>query len=208
MSVLAEDPWDWKDDEPKVDEAEIVDAEVVEESSVELRMTPFGPAKGASKHPKGCQCQRCKGFEPGNTWQLKHGARSERMITPVAQWYMNHALNDEGMPEYLRAPNFQTAVLAWARAEAKRELLEEWIAKMTPEEMMTPAKSGVKSPIEQWRVMDQHCRALRADLGMNPAAFAKIKKDMGIAQEAQENVIAKAMKRGADSYEARRRELE
>lgn len=42
-----------------------------------------GPAGGSSKHVDGCECVRCRGFEPGHTLSLKDGTSSERMIAPI-----------------------------------------------------------------------------------------------------------------------------
>jgi hypothetical protein len=38
------------------------------------------PAKGR-KHPPGCQCQRCRGFEEGNRVPVVHGAHSPLVIS-------------------------------------------------------------------------------------------------------------------------------
>lgn len=176
---MTADPWDY-DAEDDVVEVEVLPAK-------RERPAYFAPARGYSRPP----------FEPGNLMHLKHGTRSDRFVEPLAQQFIA-SVHAPGMPEYLRWPQFEAAVMAWAKAEAKVELFGQYIASMTPAEAMTPVKSGVKSPIEQYRVLDAHARILRADLGLTPMAFAKIKKDMGIADAAAEDAIAKMIRRGAE----------
>lgn len=114
-------------------------------------------------------------FEKNNTLSLKHGAHSERSLAPIAEAWVKTAL--EQAP-YLRDPSYEPALLAWARFEAKCDLLHDWIdnhglidevGQATPAAKLLPTYEG-------------RAAALRATLGMDPISRAKLQKDSAAAQ--------------------------
>ena len=117
-------------------------------------------------------------FEKNNTLSLKHGAHSERALAPIAEAWVKTAL--EQAP-YLRDPSYEPALLAWARFEAKCDLLHDWIddqgihglidevGQATPAAKLLPTYEG-------------RAAALRATLGMDPISRAKLQKDSAAAQ--------------------------
>ena len=114
-------------------------------------------------------------FQPGNELSLKHGAHSERTLAPIAEAWVKTAL--EQAP-YLRDPSYEPALLAWARFEAKCDLLHDWIdnnslidgnGHATPAAKLLPTYEG-------------RAAALRATLGMDPISRAKLQRDAAATQ--------------------------
>jgi hypothetical protein len=70
------------------------------------------PARGYSRPPA----------TPGNVLALRHGARSRRVVDPVAAELVGEVLADDGTA-YLSEPKYAAALRAWARAEARVLLL-------------------------------------------------------------------------------------
>ena len=114
-------------------------------------------------------------FPPGNELSLKHGAHSERTLAPIAEAWVKTAL--EQAP-YLRDPSYEPALLAWARFEAKCDLLHDWIdnnslidgnGHATPAAKLLPTYEG-------------RAAALRATLGMDPISRAKLQRDAAATQ--------------------------
>lgn len=114
-------------------------------------------------------------FEKNNTLSLKHGAHSERSLAPIAEAWVKTAL--EQAP-YLRDPSYEPALLAWARFEAKCDLLHDWIdtnglideaGQATPAAKLLPTYEG-------------RAAALRATLGMDPISRAKLQRDAAATQ--------------------------
>jgi hypothetical protein len=74
-----------------------------------------GPARGYSWEP----------FKAGNEVRLRHGARSERRVDPVAAELVKALLADR--PDLAAYPE---AVWGWARAEARCLLFADWHAQV------------------------------------------------------------------------------
>ena len=132
--------------------------------------TGKGPARGYSWEP----------FKAGNTAAVRHGADSEAQVVPLAQQIVERFTGSGFCPEYLRTmPQFTPAVQAWAKLEARARLLDDWLAGMTPEEMTTPRKAGGSSPVEIWLAAERAASRARERLGLDPASWAKLAKDLG-----------------------------
>jgi hypothetical protein len=67
-------------------------------------------------------------FEPGNVAALKHGIHSERRVRPLATTQKRRFLRQNGLRK-ADVDGIGLALLdAWARAQAKVELLDAWFA--------------------------------------------------------------------------------
>lgn len=66
-------------------------------------------------------------FEPGNEMAIRRGAYSPRRYEPLAGELVDLVLDDPQCA-YLAAPRWRPGVWAWARAEARVQLLTEWLA--------------------------------------------------------------------------------
>lgn len=94
-------------------------------------------------------------------------------------------LADPRLPEHLRSALFQPAVRSWARAQAMEEFAFDWAAgKPDPDEMFELKPGVMRSPSEIWKGMDGHAARARARLGMDPVSYARIAKDLGLAERA------------------------
>ena len=82
----------------------------------------------SSRHPAGCECTRCRGFQPGNTAALTHGSTSERRVKPLATVQKRRFLRQNN----LRKSDLDGIGLAlldtYSRAASKVELLDLYFA--------------------------------------------------------------------------------
>jgi hypothetical protein len=74
------------------------------------------PARGYSWEP----------FRPGNEVGLRHGAWSPRRVDPLAAEMVEQLLADDDVA-YLQAAKWGPAVWAWARCEARIQLVAEYL---------------------------------------------------------------------------------
>lgn len=118
----------------------------------------------------------------GNTLAEKHGASSPRRVDPIAQGIMAEALADPSL-EYLQAPRFGAAVLAWARSEAKVALVDAWVDGMSLEEASASGQ-GRTSPLELLRKYEVLASNHRSRLGLDPLSAARLGKDVAQARSA------------------------
>ena len=154
-----------------------------------------GPARGYSWEP----------FKPGNTVSLKHGAGTRgciddanmtRIGLELSEGIARDLLSHPQCPEQLYWPQFAPQVLAWSRFEAKAALLHQWLETMTAEEQSTPRKAGGETPVAVWLATERAAERARDRLGLTPASWAKIQKDLGIARRAQDDRLAAAAEHG------------
>ena len=145
-------------------------------------------------------------FQDGNAAARVHGARSEREIGPRAVEIMTALLEDPAQPDHVRSPVFRHHVWAWARAESVAGLLFDYLAGLSFDEMVTPRLAATRSPVDLWKVADGHAGRLRSSLGLDPAGYAKIRRDLGLSQRASEEALEQLSAAGA-AIVAKRREL-
>lgn len=108
--------------------------------------------------------------EPGNTIALKHGAWSPRKVEPLAAELVEQvALNASWLRDYDRP-----AVWAWARTEARVQLLSEWLADrggdLDDEGAVRPAAALLDR-------LEARAESLRARLGFDPLSRARLGRD-------------------------------
>lgn len=163
--------------------------------------------RGSGRQPGGSWQPEFPGqrepFTEGNTAAEVHGARSERKIGPRAAELAAALLADPATPQHLRRPEFGPAVQAWARAEAVASLLFDWLADLDITVMTTPRKAATKAPVDLWRSADAHAATLRARLGLDPLAAARIAKDLGLAHQAAEGALTAMAETGRALREGR-----
>lgn len=124
-----------------------------------------GPARGYSWAP----------FQPGHFKSKKHGAYSDRVITPLAAEIANAVC--EARPD-LQAPEMQPAVLAYARSEAQLELLTAYV-----DQHGAFTDTGEPCSAEKHRLrLDTQTANHRSRLGLDPLSKAKLGKDIAATQ--------------------------
>jgi hypothetical protein len=79
-------------------------------------------------HVAGCACVRCRGFEPGNTLAVVHGATSERRIAPVAANHRRRLLRRFGLKAGDVDPIGRAYLDHYCRLAGKTELIDTYIA--------------------------------------------------------------------------------
>ena len=131
-----------------------------------------GPARG----------YRWKDAQPGNELAKRHGAHSERYVSPLAEAIARELLDDPATPGYLSEPLFRAAVAAWARSEAKAALVAEYLEGLSIEDQMMPPKAGTAAPLEVWRRLEAAAVTHRAHLGLTPLSRARLGKDVAGAR--------------------------
>jgi hypothetical protein len=140
-------------------------------------------------------------FEPGNTVAVKHGAYSERLTSPIALVLKRELLADPGLPDYLRQPQFRSAVDAYCWAEAQCWRLRDYLARLELEEALTDVtesdeteeRAGTsverksitrrrESVQEMARKYETLASNQRSKLGLDPAAAAKLGRNLAAAK--------------------------
>jgi hypothetical protein len=121
-------------------------------------------------------------FAPGNSLAVTHGASSPARVDPIAQRYVDELLTDEGT-RYLQAPRFQSALWHWAQAQAKVQLLTEWVDGMTLQQAADSAR-GQTSPLELLRKWMATSQTWAARLGLDPLSAARLGKDVAQGRQA------------------------
>lgn len=121
-----------------------------------------GPARGYSWEP----------FVAANFAAKRHGAYSERVITPLAAEIANAVC--AARPD-LQAPEMQPAVLAYARTEAQLEVLTAYVDLHGAIDDNTGEPSGA----EKYRLrIDTQAANHRSRLGLDPLSKARLGKDI------------------------------
>jgi hypothetical protein len=120
-----------------------------------------GPARGTGRRPP---------FPPGHELSIRHGAFSERKIAPLAADLIQVAI--ETVP-YLGEESYLPAVQAWARAEARVELLVEYVGRVG----LLDDDGGVRPATELLRRLEDQTASLRARLGLDPLSRSRLGRD-------------------------------
>ncbi len=125
---------------------------------------PFGPGAPNWRPPSGYKWDQ---FKEGNEANLRHGADSERRIRPLADRLAADAV--EQAPWLVR-PAFAASLAAWARAEARALLIDEYLDRHG----LLDA-DGVPRPAATYADrLEVRAAALRGQLGLDPMSFAKL----------------------------------
>jgi hypothetical protein len=138
--------------------------------------------------------------------ELEHPGRNvPAAVVSLAQVIADKYL-DGFCPPQLAMPQFRPSVEAWARAEARAKLLSDWVDGMSVEEMTAPPRraGAVKVPVELLMQAENQAAKQRKDLGLDPASWASIQKDLGIGERMVGDRIDGMGMRGAEIRAARR----
>ncbi len=140
------------------------------------------PARGYSWEP----------FTANNTKSLKHGARSERIIAPLAAAIANDLLAQHSR---LRDNLYREAVLEYSRTLAQVDVLQEWV----DEHGMIGADGKPTGAAEYLLRVRKHASNLAGQLGLTPLANAKLGKDSAAASVDIAKLMAELAKGKADT---------
>lgn len=115
-------------------------------------------------------------LQPGHTLTLRHGAYSPRKVDPLARELVEQVAGDL---DYLAAdPSYRPALWAWARAEARVQLLSEYIDEHGPLE----ADGTPRPALDALHRFERLASEARARLGLDPLSRARLGRDVTSAQ--------------------------
>jgi hypothetical protein len=132
-------------------------------------------------------------FEKGNEVGLRHGAFSPRKIEPRAAEYVDAVLEvatvDGSTVSYLADPTYQPALIAWSRAEAQQDLLEEFLAEGGP----IDEDGKVRPAADLLERVARRAERMRSRLGLDPLSRASLAKDLAVAKSSHDLDRLKAL---------------
>jgi hypothetical protein len=134
-------------------------------------------------------------FEPGHELSIRHGAFSSRRVDPLASELIAGLLAERS--DLTRYPE---SVAAWARAEARCLLLDDWIAEHG---ILDQTGAGTVA-LRYVAQFERLAMELRARLGLDPRSEAELARDRS---QVERNVVdLDALRaRGAAILESRHR---
>ncbi len=147
-----------------------------------------------------------KGYDPRRGDQTTHGLTKEDTIRERAEQFLAAALGDPAVPDHVRAPSFAAAAQAWARAETMEEMAFDWVSRIGIEAALTQSDRSGAAPVDLWFKARDRAERARMRLGLDPASYAKIRKDLGLEQKASEMALETLAAAGAQI--TARREIE
>ena len=134
-------------------------------------------------------------FKPGNTAALKHGARSPARVNPIAEELVASTL--EAAP-FLAEQSFRPALEAWARAEARCLLLEQYLDEHGLLDEQGNPRPATSLMNQQENLALKH----RIRLGLDAASRAGIEASLTSTAASQASLEA-ALEAGAAAIRAR-----
>lgn len=126
-------------------------------------------------------------FEPGNVpANTSHGAYSPRKVDPLAQDILDVLLADDTVPTYVKAPAYRLELISLARAEAKVQLIEEWLTDQASEKhpMGDLGDDRVQAAYLQLHRASTRAASSRTRLGLTPASATRMGKNLAQGQAA------------------------
>jgi hypothetical protein len=106
-------------------------------------------------------------FQPGNLAALRHGARSPRILAPIAdQLAAGLAL----FAPWTSAESFQGTVASWSWAEAQAVVLRAWL----DEHGLVDDDDQPRPAVGMLERVETRLAALRGQLGLTPLALGKL----------------------------------
>jgi hypothetical protein len=113
---------------------------------------------------------------PGNMRDLHHGGYSPRKVDPLAAEILEHQLAVS--PPYLREPHWRPALWAWARTEARVQLVTEWLAQRAPDGVGDLDDKRTTAAHNLLHRLEAHATQLRGRLGLDPLSAARLGRDV------------------------------
>lgn len=135
-------------------------------------------------------------FDSEQEVSIKHGAWSPRRVDPVAAQLVETAVK---AVSWLADPTYGPALFAWARAEARCQLVAEYLDKVGPLDEKGEPRGALNAADRLESLALKH----RTRLGLDPVSRALLEATLTSAKQGQQS-LAEAMERGAAALEARR----
>ncbi len=125
-------------------------------------------------------------FEPGNTVSVRHGGFSDRLVSERAKQV--RALLFENYP-YLADDVFAEALERYCRAEARAQMLHEWIMAVVEGSVEVAPRNGrPRTGVEAvppylWSEASRaeaNAQKFGQDIGLDPIGHVRIARDLGL----------------------------
>jgi hypothetical protein len=118
--------------------------------------------------PKG---ERAPFFVQANAARESHGAFMQRRVDPVAQALVEQVVE---LVPYLADPSYAAAIWAWARAEARVQVLASWLDENGPLDEGGDPRPALAALLQFERLAANH----RTRLGLDPLSRAQLGRDV------------------------------
>jgi hypothetical protein len=118
---------------------------------------PRQPGRGYSWAP----------FTEGHTKSMRHGAKSERQLSPLVDAFLEHLAE---VAQWSTLPAFRPTVEAWAWAEARAELYRRHFDDVGLGLVDEEPPPG----LAEWERAEGRAQRLRAELGLSPSSLTKL----------------------------------
>jgi hypothetical protein len=115
-------------------------------------------------------------FEAGNEVSVRHGAHSSRRVDPIASDLLAAVDGDSGVT-WLR-PVDRPALMAWARTEARIQLVSDWLADRGGD---IDDAGQVRPAVALLNRLEARAESLRGRLGFDPLSRARLGRDVAAA---------------------------
>lgn len=130
-----------------------------------------------------------------------NGLGSQRAIADRAEAFYRALMLDPRCPLYLHSAAFAQSVMSWSQAEAVASLAYEHMERCLIEggpDLIFALKPGVmRSVSEVWMAHAKFAMQLRSKLGIDPAAYARVSRDLNLAGNATEDRLQQMAQAGA-----------
>lgn len=113
-------------------------------------------------------------FQPGNQLAVTHGAFSKQRTDPIARRLLEEIATDD-TTSYLAAPKFHAQLWQWAVAQARVEILTEYVDSMDLDDAMD-SKAGKTSPLDLLRKWMVTALGMANHMGFTPRSAAGMGK--------------------------------
>jgi hypothetical protein len=125
-------------------------------------------------------------FPKNHELSMRHGAWSPRRVNPLAsemvEVVLQMAAADGSTVAYLADPTYQPALIAWGRAEAQQDLIEQYLEERGP----IDEDGGVRPAADLLERVARRAERMRSRLGLDPMSRATLARDLAMAQSGHE----------------------
>ncbi|MCW2735452.1 hypothetical protein [Nocardioides sp.] len=132
----------------------------------------------------------------GHTVTVTHGAWSSRRVDPLAAELIETAVS---AVSWLSDPTYRPAVTSWARAEARCQLLAEYLDR---EGILDPATGEPRPALAAAEKQERLAIQQRQRLGLDPASRAQLESTLTSAAVGQ-HALEDAIRRGQEALDRR-----
>jgi hypothetical protein len=119
-------------------------------------------------------------FQPGNQLAVTHGAYSVKRTDPIARRLLEEIASDP-TTSYLASPKYHAQLWQWAVAQARVEVLTDYVDGMDLQDAID-SERGKVSPLDLLRKWMTTAQGLANSMGFTPAAAARLGKDVAATQ--------------------------